>query len=207
MTRDEIVTKASDNLNDAGYFYTPTDFSDSIQDAYDEVISLSMCKPAAVRIDITANKTYYDLPTLISDFVALRGVYNSRNKRWMVPKTSRWFEAQRNDWELQIGEPDYFGVFNFRYCAIYPKLSSTVSNALWVFYYSAANTLIGSDTPNLPAVRGDEALEFYATADLFEQAEEWVKAQEYYEQYLERFREIELYRNTLRLPDYVDGLR
>lgn len=207
MTRDEIIAKASDNLNDAGYFYTPTDFSDSVQDAYDEIISLALCKPAATRIDIAANKSYYDLPTLISDFVALRGIYNSRNKRWLTPKTPRWMDAQRDDWELQIGEPEFFSVYNFRYCAIYPKLSATAANVLWVFYYSSADTLIGSSTPNLPSVRGDEAIEFYATADLFEQAEEWVKAQEYYEQYIERFNEIELYRNTLRLPDYVDGLR
>lgn len=206
MTRDEIVARASQNLNDFGYFYKADDFNDSIQDAYDEVVSLTGCYPKATTVAVTANKSYYDLPTLITDFVALRGIYNHRIKRWLIPKSMRWLDAQRDDWEITNGEPEYFVPINFKYVAIYPRPTSTSGN-FWVFYYAAADTLIGSSTPNLPSVSGDESLENYITADLFEQAEEWLKAQEYYGEYLKSLGEVDKFRNTLRLPDYVDGLR
>jgi len=206
MTRDEIVAKAALNLNDAGYFYKPEDFNEAVQDGYDEIVSLTACYPKATTIAVTANKSYYDLPTLISDFVALRGIYNSRVRRWLIPKTPRWLDMQRNDWELQTGEPEYFAVFNYRYVGIYPRVTATSGN-FWVFYYAAADTLSGSSSPNLPAVSGDEAIENYVTADLFEQAEEFVKAQEYFNEYTRCLREVELYRDTLRLPDYVDSLK
>lgn len=206
MTRDEIVAKVSGNLNDFGYFYQPIDFTDSIQDAYDEIVSLTTCLPKATTIAATANKSYYDLPALISDFVALRGIFNHRIKRWLIPKTPRWLDTQRIDWELQNGEPEYFAVFNYRYVGIYPRVLTSSGN-LWIFYYGKANTLTGSDSPNLPASAGDDAIEAYGTADLFEQAEEWVKAQEYYEMYLKCLKEVDKFRNSLRLPDYVDGLK
>ena len=206
VQQNEIVAKVSANLNDFGYFYKAEDFSDSLQDAYDEVISITGCYPKATTIAATANKTYYNLPALITDFVALRGIYNHRIKRWLIPKSMRWLDAQRDDWEIQSGEPEYFVPVNYKYVAIYPRVSVTSGN-FWVFYYAAADTLTASGTPNLPSISGDEAIEAYVTADLFEQAEEWVKAQEYYSEYLRALGEVDKFRNTLRLPDYVDGLR
>lgn len=205
MTRDELAATVAVNLNDGSAFYTPDDLNSSIQDAYDEIVSLTACYPKATTISVAANTTYYDLLTLIPDFCALRAIYNARVRRWLVPKTPLWLDSQRLDWEIQLGEPEFFAVYNHRYVGIYPRVSSA-SGEFWIFYYAQANTLAGSDTPTLPSISGEQAIEHYTTADLFEQAEEWVKAQEYYQGYLESLGEVERFRDTLRLPDYLPVL-
>ena len=205
-SRDAVLARVRENLNDAGYFYSSDDFEDSIQDAYDEIVALAGALPKAVAINTVASKTYYDLRTLIPDFVALRGIYNARIRRWLIPKSMRWFETQRDDWELQTGEPEYFATVNYKYVAIYPRLA-TASGQYYVFYYASADTLSGSDVPQLITSAGEKALEYYVTADLYEQAEEWVKASEYWTLYVEEFSKVSDVRKNLRLPDFVDRLR
>lgn len=207
MTRDELAALIVQNLDDSGVFHTSVEVNDAIQDAFDDLILTHGLLPKAVAITETADLTFYDLVTLIPDFVALRGIYRASTKLWLVSRNLRWLHYQRDDWELQTGSPTDFWVANYRRVGLFPHSNVTTASNLWVFYYAAAPALTGSSDLNIPVDSGFRALENYATSVLLTKAEEWTKAEMYDRLMQEDAEECKLFRNRLILPDYVNGLR
>jgi hypothetical protein len=207
MTRDELSALVQTNLNDSGIFTTPEEVQDAIQDGYEDLTVTHGLLPKAIAINETANRVFYDLVTLIPDFVALRGIYRASTKYWLVSRDIRWMQYQRDDWELQTGSSTDFWVANYRRVALFPHATVSTASNLWVFYYANAPTLLGSSDLNIPVDSGFRALENYATSVLLTKAEEWTKAEIYEKQFNEDAEECKTFRNRLILPDYVNGLR
>jgi hypothetical protein len=204
MTRDQIAAKVQTNLNDVGVFYSLTDLSDSIQDGYSEVAAFTGCIFKMTTINLSANLSYYDLGALIPNFFAVTAIFNPQNKQWLSPVSLRRLEDMRNDWELATGNPFAFWPINFRFIAIFPRVTVT-SGTLYIVYRAQADILTASATPQIPThLQG--GLEQYSTGDLLEQAEEFTKAQIELEQYFNSLKDIKNAKNTFRLPDLMSRL-
>ena len=208
MTRDELAALVITNLDDAGVFHTLTEVNDAIQDGYEDLVLTHGLRPKAAAISLEANVTFLDMVTLIPDFVALRALFHQPTKRWLISRSLKHLQSTREDWELQTGNPTDFWVANYRRVALFPHVIVDEEDTLWVFYYAAAPDLsLGSDSLNIPVDSGFRALENYATSVMLTKAEEWTKAETYELQLLEDSEECKTFRNSLKSPDYIDGLR
>lgn len=204
MTRDQITTKIQTKLGDNGIFYQPVDLNDSIQDGYSEVAALTGCIFKAASISLSANLSYYDFGSLISDFHAVTAIFNPQVKQWMTPVSLKILEDIRNDWELAIGSPFLFWPVNFRFVAIYPKLT-TSTGSLYVYYRAHGEVLSSSSTPQIP----DDLqiiLEHYTIGDMFEQAEEFSKAGISLVDYFKGIKDIKQATRSFRQPDLMSRL-
>lgn len=201
-TRDQIAADVLENLASSGIdYYTSSDVNEAIQDGYDDVAALTGCIQKSTNINV-ANTTYYDMLTLIPDFFALVAAYNNTTLRWILFDNLKTFDNVRIDWETWGGMQPMFGsISNFRYVTLVPILAAA-SGTITIFYRATAPTLAFSDTP---LIHLDEQvlLEWYATADLFDQAQEFTKADKYWDKY---FKEVIEYRervHKLAKSDYL----
>lgn len=180
-----IQARVTRNLNDAGVvYYRNKDYTDSIQDGYDEVAARTACIEKIATVPFVNNQTYYDFMTLIPDFMAIKGIFNGRIKRWMIPSMAPELDGFRIDWEMAKNEPNYFFPVNFRWVAIFPIPASSNSgnNNMYIWYAAQADTLAQTSIPQIPP-DNINLLEFYTTADLLDQSEEYSKADFYWALY------------------------
>lgn len=199
MTRDQISDRVQRHLNDEGIFYTVDDLNDSIQDGYAEVAAFTGCIFKATSINLTANLTYYDMGALIPDYLAVTSIFNPATKRWLQPTNLRLLEELRSDWELATGNPFLFWPVNFRFIAIYPRVTVS-SGTLYIFYRANADTLTGTSTPQFPE-ENQSVLENYVQCDLQEQAEEFIKAKLEFNSYISSITELKQAQRSFRFPD------
>ena len=174
VASSNILSSIREMLDDTGEFYTDQDINDAIQDGYDEVVAFSGCITKGATLALEANKTYYDLVTAIPDFLALIGIWNSSYKRWLSPVSYRELDSMRWDWECANANPYAFCPISYRKLAIFPT-PTVVGTTLYVYYKATAGAIAGGF--ELPAELLGDVVEDYAVCDLFEQQEEWTKAQ------------------------------
>lgn len=199
-TRDGIANRIRLNLNDEGVkFYSPSDLNDSIQDGYDEIAAYTGCIEKVTTLSWVANLTYYDFHALIPDFLAVKGIFNGRIKRWMLPGSSREFDGYRIDWEMANNEPQWFYPANWRWIAFFPQ-PAVSAGVFYPWYAAQADILTGTSIPQIPP-DNYTVLEYYVTADLLDQSEEWTKAQHYWKLYLSNLEEFRTDVRSRKLPD------
>lgn len=188
-------------------YYSTTDIVNSMQDGYDEVCALTGVILKSVVIPYIAKQTYYDLITLIPDFVGVFAIFNHSIKRWMLPSSTRKFNLDRPDWETAYGVPYYFSVISHRYMAIYKKPSVSDAGNMDIFYIARANQLTAdSSVIQIP----DEhltALSEYIETDLWEQNQEWTKATSHLKSYVENCQELYHWAKQNRNHDRIPGLK
>ncbi len=193
-TRLQIANKIRENLDDQFGYYSVEDINNSLQDGYDEVAAESGCIEKGVAINFETNKVYYDLRELIPDFISLVGIWNRRVKRWMIPVSDRELDKLRENWETAHGEPYLFWPINYRYIAIFPAISGAGDasiNKMYIMYKAAADQLIDTTEPQIPINVQDDILTHYGSMDMFEQAEEWTKAQKHLGHYMDKIEELD----------------
>lgn len=204
-TRDEISTIVRVNLNDLGVtFYSADDVNDALQDGYDDIAVFSGCIQKTANLTLLDNTVYYDIPAAISDFFAVVAAYNNNSNRWLEFQPLKHFDGVRIDWELWTGEPLFGSISNFRYLAFIPHQVDAVGT-ITIWYRALAPVLSGS---TVPLIHTDEQdlLELYATADLLDQAEEYTKADSYWEQYFTRLMAYKKRVASLATSDYLPVL-
>ncbi len=189
MNFTEIKANVSLNLNDAGIFFEPNDLAVSMQDAYDDICSKSQCILKSVTLNWQDELSYYDFVALgVPDFIGTVAIYDNNTNRFLFDDLNlKQFEAVDCDWELRHGTPQNWAALNFKFTAIMPK-PATASGTFILYYWAAAPIIVDSASP-LIALDAQTLLELYVTADLFEQAEEYTKAGNYWEEYFEGLEE------------------
>jgi hypothetical protein len=220
MTRAAIKTDIRSNLWDAGVtFYSQDDLNDSVQDAYDDIVILSKCIIRKVNRSFLDDVTYYDAATDlgISDYLGMTAIFNNRTKRWLDDNISlRQLDNIRSDWETWTGSPEMWVPVTTKKFAIIPKITGSgmgdgaftriafssaffigssagmVDNTFDLYYWALAPTLVNDNSTFLIAPDMNGLVEYYSTADLLEQAQEFVKAEGWWIQYyqgVEEYRE------------------
>lgn len=183
MTVSSIIEKVKSNLNEVGLnYYTEADILEIIQEGYNEIVTLTGCIEKYLTYPQINDLIYYDFNTTINDFYALVGMWNTNTKRWLNPRTLKEARLLRYDWELWEGEPDNYLITSFKLVGVFPT-KQTATGSFIIFYNSIADTLSTTSVPKLPS-KHYSALENYATGVLLEQSQEFSKAQEYLEEYL-----------------------
>lgn len=189
MTRDQIAARVRFNLNDSGItFYSADDINDSLQDGYNEVVALARTIEATATLNLTANLSYYNFSTLITNYLHVVAIYNNVTLQWLDYLPLKVLQELDARWEIRSGQPKFFTVLDDSYVALYPKVTTTAGTML-VVYKAMANTLVGATAPTIPDSH-QIILEHYSTMDLLEQDEEFVKAQEWMDEYFNQLKEL-----------------
>lgn len=187
MTVSEIKTRVKQNLEVEDVtlsFYTDgddSDLTDSIQDGYEEVCALAQTREKMALVSFVSDLVYYNFYTLIEDYINVIAIFNKNTNRWVDQRDKQFLELTRYDWELAHGNASEYWPVDFQRIAIYPHLL-TATGQMEVYYAAKANILTNATTPEVldPNTR---ILEYYCTADLLEQAEEFQKAQGWWDKY------------------------
>lgn len=205
MTRLDVAAHLQLFFNNTIYYDTQT-INDSLQDGVDEICSFTGCIFRSAVLPFQQNKTYYDLLTLLPDYIGVVAVFNSTIRRWMFPQSLKKFWQARIDWDAIGGAPYYFSVINHRYMAIFMKPLTAGYGNMILFYRASAPQLGDGTLIPIP----DEhitALEDYSTVDLWEQAQEWSKAKFEFEKYKEDLEQLRVLVRNQRESDRYMSLR
>ena len=186
QTRGQIKTSIRTNLNDVGVtFYSETDLNDSFQDAYDDIICLSQCIVKSVTLNWISNLSYYDMVNDcgVTDYLGTVAIFNNTTNLWLRDDLNlRDLDRLRRDWECWSGTPQFWVTSDSNHIAIAPKLSVATGNFKLV-YWATAPVLTDDSNGLLTAADVQNLFEFYITADMLEQAQEFSKAAEFWEKY------------------------
>jgi hypothetical protein len=186
-------------------YYPSIDINNSLQDGLDEIVAFTGCVYKSAVIPFTQFVTYYDLLTLLPDYVGLVAMFNSVIRRWMFPRTLKKFNQDRIDWDTAFGTPYWFAPINHRYVAIYLKPGTAGYGNMLVFYVAAAPQITDSTFLPIP----DEhltVLENYSATDLWEQGQEFSKAEPYLKSYIESLGDLRKLVKSQRNRDRYMGL-
>lgn len=172
------------NLNDSGVtFFSEADLTESLEDAYSDVLFRTRCLIKKVTLDFQAS-CYYDFKLLgVEDFMCVIAIFNNNTNRWLTDTTTlRDLDSVRTDWEVCEGQPNIWCPVNVELNVLWPYLSDPTGD--FDLYYAAKAPDIQDDTET-PSIASDAQglLEYYVTGDLLEQAEELTKANEYFKLY------------------------
>jgi hypothetical protein len=186
-----------ENLNDVGEInFSDTELNDSVQDGYDDVLCLTQCLVKKVTLSWVANLSYYDLADLVtdSDYLACVAIYDNVAGRWLSDnKTTRDFDKEGDDWELDTGTPENWAATSPTKIAVRPR-PTTAIGTFDLYYWATAPSVDDSATP-LIATDCQALIPKYSTADLLEQYEEFTKASFFWKDYLEF---LEVYKTRVK---------
>ena len=205
MLQSDLVTRLVNWFENPTY-YTSVDFNDSIQDGYDETCAFSGCILKAASTPFVNNLSYYDMISLFPDYIGVVAIFNATTKRWMWPTSIKKVEAVRIDWDTAPGTPFYFIPVSHRYLAIYKKPNTNSYGNMFVYYRAAADTLSSGSTIQIPDDHA-LALQDYVITDLFEQAQEWQKAQTHFAAYIATLELLRTWVQNKRMPDRQISLK
>ena len=187
MTHAEVSARVRSNLDDAGItFYKPVDINDSLTDAYYWASIFANTIEKSANIPFQPRCPYYNLLVAIPDLFAVTGVYDLSRDKFLTYANRLDLSLLRSDYECWNGPPEYFFVHSQNYIYIGPQpiessAPFTPETGLKIFYRAYDDT-VAPISYRLPP-QGEDCLEFYATADLLEQAQEWSKAQEFWNKF------------------------
>jgi hypothetical protein len=228
MTRGQIKANLRVNLSDLGVtFYSDDDLNDSMQDAYDDIVILTQCISKNTTLYWQSNLSYYNFSELgVTDYLGCTALFNNVTNRWLRDDLNlRDFDRLRRDWETWTGTPQFWAPSDPKRIAIAAKYaaSGSISGAFnpaaftnafhtgtyatlgtFVLYYWATAPTLSSDSSTfLIASDMQTLLEYYVTADQLETAQEFSKANEYWEKY---YIDIETYAERVKAINKSDLL-
>lgn len=187
-----IKSNIRQNLDDAGVTaYSQTDIDDATQDAYNEIATLTQCIIKKVTLPFQDNLNYYNFrdstnfsAIYVNDYIATTAVFNNITNLWLLDdKALKDFDRDRIDWENWSGAAVWWVPCNdAKRIALIPKLTTAGTATFDLYYYAKAPTIQDINQPLLPPDH-ETLLEFYATADLLEQWEEYSKANFYWQEF------------------------
>lgn len=205
LTRDSYRARLELTVTN-NIYYDNYALDDSIQDGYDEIAAVSGLYVRATAIKFVANKTYYDLLSIIPDYLGVIAIFNRTMNRWMYPSSVRKFDIDRIDWETCGGTPYYFSPVSHRFVAIYKKPLVADYGQMYVFYHASAPTLGSSNTLAIPD-QFITVLEDFNVTDLWEQNQEWSKASDRFKAYASNLEKLRVWVKTNRMPDRLPTLK
>lgn len=207
QTRGQLKLTIRTNLDDAGVtFYSETDLDDSFQDCYEDITCLSQCIVKSVTLSWVADLSYLNFVSDygLIDYLAATAIFNYNTNRWLRDDLNlRDFDKLRTDWELWSGTPQFWATCDPLHIAIAPKYSTDVSGTFKLVYWALAPVLSSDSDTLLVSSDVQSLFEFYVTADLLEQAQEYSKASEFWQKY---YTSLEEYSNRVKRINKSDLL-
>lgn len=208
MNRGQIKTNVRVNLNDNGVsptYFGDTELNDSLQDAYNEIISKTRCNVKKVRLNWPNETVYFDFITDfgVADYLGTIAILNNVTNLFLRDDVSlRDYDRIRRDWELWEGNAQFWAPHSLQYIAITPALA-VGTGTFDLYYWAIAPTLVDDNTTPIIATDMQILLEEYTTVDMLETAEEPTKGNTWNEQY---YKKIEMYASRCQKLAAADAL-
>lgn len=211
MTRAEVSTKIRNNLNDLGItYYSDTDINNSIQDAYDEIVVYSECIEKWADIPVNTigateagGNPWIKISNILSDYYRPLAILNQTTRQFLEPQIDRDVDNYRWDWQLGNGAVYDFIINGPQWIGLPNSYTGANYKPLRLFYKATAPKML-VDTDYFRILDDYQILiEHYCTADLLEQNQEFMKAQNYWNQYEPL---LEEYRSKIQLLSRSDRI-
>lgn len=166
-------------------FWSVADIKASINRGYRELADVTEFYETSASLSLTANTTYFDLSSLLTEgtrLLTVKRIFNDQTSRWLDARDVADFDANYQQWENITGEPSQFiirGLWWLRFDRYKTSTSGTVS-----VYYTAvpADLSADADTPSMPQEFHLALVEF-AVADLLFQDAETKKGMKFWARY------------------------
>lgn len=202
----DIKTNIRANLDDVGItYFSVSDVDEATQDAYDDIALLTQNIVKKVTVNFQSDLNYYDFLALgVTDFMQATAIFSNSTNLWLKDdRAVRDFDGDRPDWENAYGNPVWWAPLakGSQYTCLYPK-QQTASGNMDLYYWAKAPVVVNSDTP-LIAIDYANLVEYYATAALLEQAEEFTKAAASWKLYYDNIVEYGERTKNLALSDLL----
>jgi hypothetical protein len=197
VTRAQLVVKIRENLNDhftSTTYYNVDDLNDSIQDGYDEVVAVSECYERVIDVPVGMlnAQPWVNFRGIIPDYYRIVAILNRNTREFLCADGDREEECYKADWQLtSTGRVQNYVINGTEWIALPNWYSDSSYKDLRVFYKALAPKPIDDNHVFKILTEYQKLLENYSTADLLEQNQEFVKAQNYwavYEPMLEEYR-------------------
>lgn len=224
ITRGQVKAQIQTNLTDLNInFYSDEDLNNSIQDGYEDIVTLSQCIQKNITLPWVSNLSYYNFQTRyqITDYLGTIAIFNNVSNLWLRDDLSlKDFDRIRRDWETWIGTVMFWAPSDPSNIAICPKMldsnlsygafdygsfdsgsfyinNSSESNlgSFILYYWATAPILVSDNDVLLMASDQNTTLVQYSTADLLEQAQEFNKANSYWQPY---FKNVDEYSDRVK---------
>lgn len=202
MTYSQLDTKVRENLNDwAVTYYDANDIFDSTQDAYDEIAVYCECIEKIVDIPVSllvnneaGAKPWTNVRSIINDYYRPIAILNRTTKQFLTPSIDRDNDDYRADWQLlNTGSVFDFIINGTEWIALPNGYFDINHKPLRMMYKASAPRLVKGNGNEIFKILTEyqKLLEYYVTADLLEQNQEFQKAMIYWKMYeplLEEYR-------------------
>jgi hypothetical protein len=186
VTIRDIFNEVQTDLFEAGLkWFSQDDIFAAIQSACDKVNALLGLIDHTTFIP-QIGSPYYDFRQ-IPDFMYVTGIYNPSTLLWLEGMSYRMMKAVYQTY-LAFGNPQYYNIADFYRLTIWP-FNTVGSGVLFVVYkaiypkifipgpnYNGDGYYNWDHIPLLPYSIAKQVLEYFAVADLMEQAREFSKA-------------------------------
>jgi hypothetical protein len=209
MFKVHMVEAIRQNLNDLGITYFDiSDLDDSVQDAYDEVVVYCQCIEKFVDLDQLAIASapegaspWLNMTKLVPDYYRTIAILNRSTKQFLTPIIDRESDMYQYDWQKTRYNPCDF-IINAPDWIAFPGWY-TDAQPLRLFYKAQAPILL-YDTDEFKINHNyAKLIEFYSTADLLEQNQEFTKATKWWLDYETL---LEEYHNKIQLLSKSDRI-
>lgn len=174
VTIRSIFNEVQTNLNEAGLrWFSEADILAALQESYNKIVAL-LCPIEYSTLIPKQSSPYYNLTQQIPDFMYISAAYNPDTNLWLEVMPYRMFKSQYQTY-LAVGQPKWATIIDFNRVMFWPFLP-TATGVLYLLYKAKAPLISYDHIPILPLSVAKQLLEYFTTADLFEQAREFTKA-------------------------------
>lgn len=195
MTFGDAKFKVRENLYDYGItYFSPEDVSDSIQDAYDEIVVYSECYEKWIDLSVSQinAQPWFRITDLIPDYYRILGIYNRQTDMSVDLLADRDEDYYKLDWQNSSTGSVLTGIINGTDWIGLPNFYADPQYKHMRIYYVAQAPKLSLDTDKFRIMHEfTKLIELYSTADLLEQNQEYIKATAYWKEYdtlLEEYR-------------------
>ena len=197
MTREEILAKASQALEDEGLIhFTSTDLLDSLNDGYALTALICEVIEKVIPYTVSANAQIDDVLSNIPDYYRVFAIYSETANRWLNPCAFKNIQQNGVRWGIQTGNIREFCPLGDRHILWYP--SPVVAQNLQIFYRAEVSTLSSGEVPNF-FEDCHKLLVNYICSDLLDQNLEYTKSNRYFELFLIDVAEVKKRMNSRSL--------
>lgn len=187
MTKGELRAEVFRRLQEsasAPVYWTADDVDAAVAEGYAEVSDASEWFEAHAYLPLLKDRPLYDLRTVLGEqFLAVGGAFDVQTNRWLIPSTTRQFDAHDRRWERIVGEPQRLFMHGLWWLGLWPRIMSEVGQVKQ-YYVALPPPLDGDgDEPGFSETFHYALVEF-ALTDLWAQDGETALALASWEKYL-----------------------
>ena len=205
MTKDEVIYRIKQELDDQGVFFTDVDIYDSLEDGYDLISLLTGCISKVTTHAFTSGKVYYNLLTNIPDYYRPLAIYDPNQRQFIEPIGLIKLESLDEKWDTSNGTPHFFIPLPMHQIAFYPHYYTAPSQNFRIFYEASAPDIADVSSFSIP-VHTQQVLIDYTVSDLFDQALEINKSQKLWGDFLENLARTRRAVQEIPFRDRIDQM-